>query len=96
MDLLKSILDWVLVAISDYLHPEAKALRKQIEAESRAQDAIIEREKGRQAVLTEEAKAEDEVIAEGQAKLKEMLKPLPKVERTEDDEFERLSGRIRK
>lgn len=92
---IKSLIDSLLLAVSDWLHPEAKAERERIATEMVTQDAAIEQHEATEKVLTEQAKAKDEVIEKDKAELNEILKPLPKVERTEDEEFNRLSERIK-
>lgn len=94
-ELVKSLVDWLLLAVSDWLHPKAKAERERIDAEIATQDAAVEAEVTHQGTLTATATTQDAAIEWDKAELTEALEPLPKVERTEDEEFNRLSERIR-
>lgn len=92
---IKSFIGSLVLVVDDWLHPGQKEERERIAGEAKAQDTRVEAETARQEVLSKEAVAQDAAIAEDKAELKEALKPLPKVTRTEDEEFDRLSGRIK-
>jgi len=93
--LLVWIADWLALLLSDWAHPEQKAEREKVEAQTATQNAVIEQHTAIDKVLTAQAREEDAAIVAGQKKLDEILKPLPKVERTEGEEFDRLSERIK-
>jgi len=94
-DFIRSIVNWLALKLSDWANPGQAEARAKVEEEAKTEDAAIEQHTAAEKVLTAEAAEEDKAIQEGQAKLDEILKPLPKVDRTEDEEFELLSKRIK-
>lgn len=67
------IADWLALLLSDWAHPEQKAERERIDAETVTGDAAIEAHRAAQATLSKQAAEEDAAIVAGQEKLDEIL-----------------------